>query len=81
MVLRVDTYRESYRASFYSPYWIVNSTDLKFEFKVFEYFYFIIKYFSYRLKLIKYLLTILINHIFYAQKNFKMNHINRWLVY
>lgn len=45
MVLRVDTYRESYRASFYSPYWIVNSTDLKFEFKVFEFFEFYYKIF------------------------------------
>jgi hypothetical protein len=35
MILRVDTYRGSYRASFYSPYWIINSTDLKFELKVF----------------------------------------------
>ncbi|CAF0900458.1 unnamed protein product [Adineta steineri] len=34
MVLRVDTYRQSYRASFYSPFWIINSTDLKFEFKI-----------------------------------------------
>ena len=34
MILRVDTYRDSYRASLYSPFWIVNSTDLKAEFKV-----------------------------------------------
>ncbi|CAF1065734.1 unnamed protein product [Adineta steineri] len=34
MVLRVDTYRQSYRTSLYSPYWIVNATDLKFEFKI-----------------------------------------------
>ncbi|UJR24151.1 hypothetical protein I4U23_027117 [Adineta vaga] len=34
MILRVDIYRESYRASFYSPFWIVNGTDLKFQFKV-----------------------------------------------
>ncbi|CAF1248487.1 unnamed protein product [Rotaria sordida] len=34
LLLRVQTYRESYRASLYSPYWIVNCTDLKFEFKV-----------------------------------------------
>ncbi|CAF4893614.1 unnamed protein product, partial [Rotaria sp. Silwood1] len=34
MILRVDTYRGSYRASFYSPFWIVNATDLKFQFKI-----------------------------------------------
>ncbi|CAF1170061.1 unnamed protein product [Rotaria sordida] len=34
LLLRVDTYRASYRASLYSPYWIVNCTDMKFEFKV-----------------------------------------------
>ena len=34
MVLRIDIYRGSYRASFYSPFWIINSTDLKFEFKI-----------------------------------------------
>ncbi|CAF1173038.1 unnamed protein product [Adineta ricciae] len=34
MILRVDTYRQSYRASFYSPYWIINGTDLKFQFKI-----------------------------------------------
>lgn len=34
MILRVDTYRGSYRASIYSPIWIQNSTDLKFEFKI-----------------------------------------------
>ena len=34
MVLRVDTYRQSYRASFYSPFWIINANDLKFEMKV-----------------------------------------------
>ncbi|CAF4959633.1 unnamed protein product, partial [Rotaria sp. Silwood1] len=33
LLLRVDTYRASYRASLYSPYWIINCTDLKFEFK------------------------------------------------
>jgi len=40
MVLRIDTYRGSYRISFYSPFWIINATDLKFQFKVFIYFYF-----------------------------------------
>ena len=33
MILRVDTYRGSFRASIYSPIWLRNSTDLKFQFK------------------------------------------------
>ncbi|CAF3768117.1 unnamed protein product [Adineta steineri] len=34
MVLRVDICRQAYRASFYSPYWLINSTDLKFQFQL-----------------------------------------------
>lgn len=34
MILRVDTYQESFRATLYSPFWIVNCTDLELEFKV-----------------------------------------------
>jgi len=34
MLLRVDAYHESYRLSLYSPFWILNRTDLKLEFQV-----------------------------------------------
>ncbi|CAF3870792.1 unnamed protein product [Adineta steineri] len=34
LMLRVDIYRESYRASLYSVFWVLNCTDLKFEFKI-----------------------------------------------
>ncbi|CAF4257432.1 unnamed protein product, partial [Rotaria sp. Silwood2] len=34
MVLRVDTFHESYRLLFYSPLWILNRTDLKLEFQI-----------------------------------------------
>lgn len=34
MILRVKKDRESYHASLYSPYWLLNSTGLKLEFKV-----------------------------------------------
>lgn len=34
MVLRVDTYHQSYRLSLYSPFWVLNRTDLKLEFQV-----------------------------------------------
>ncbi len=39
MALRVDTYHESYRLSLYTPFWVLNRTDLKLEFQV-EKFYF-----------------------------------------
>jgi hypothetical protein len=39
MALRVDTYHESYRLSLYAPFWVLNRTDLKLEFQV-EKFYF-----------------------------------------
>jgi len=34
MVLRVDTFHESYRLLLYSPFWIVNRTELQLEFQV-----------------------------------------------
>ncbi|CAF2390576.1 unnamed protein product [Rotaria sp. Silwood2] len=34
MVLRVDTFHESYRLLFYSSLWILNRTDLKLEFQI-----------------------------------------------
>jgi len=34
MILRVDTFHESYRLLFYSPFWILNRTELKLEFQV-----------------------------------------------
>ncbi|CAF1398617.1 unnamed protein product [Adineta ricciae] len=34
MILRVEICRHSYRASFYCPYWIVNTTDLQFQIKI-----------------------------------------------
>ncbi|UJR10669.1 hypothetical protein I4U23_014864 [Adineta vaga] len=34
LVLRVDAYHESYRLSIYSPFWIINRTNLKLEFQI-----------------------------------------------
>ncbi|CAF4060347.1 unnamed protein product, partial [Adineta steineri] len=34
MVLRVDTFHESYRLLFYSPFWILNRTELQLEFQI-----------------------------------------------
>lgn len=34
MVLRIDIFHESYHLSLYNPFWIVNHTDLKLEFRV-----------------------------------------------
>ncbi|UJR16774.1 hypothetical protein I4U23_003674 [Adineta vaga] len=34
MILRVDIYQESFRAALYSPFWIINCTNLKLEFKI-----------------------------------------------
>jgi hypothetical protein len=30
----VDTFHDSYRLSLYAPFWIINHTDLKLEFRV-----------------------------------------------
>ncbi len=38
MILRVDTFHESYRLLLYSPFWILNRTDLKLEFQVKRFF-------------------------------------------
>ena len=37
MVLRVDSFHESYRLLLYSPFWILNRTGLKLEFQVEKY--------------------------------------------
>ncbi len=42
MLLRVDAYHESYRLSLYSPFWILNRTDLKLEFQVEKFLFFFI---------------------------------------
>ena len=34
MVLRVDTFHESFRLSLYASFWILNRTDLQLEFQV-----------------------------------------------
>ena len=34
MVLRVEAYHESYRLSLYSPFWVLNRTNLKLELQV-----------------------------------------------
>ncbi|CAF1245225.1 unnamed protein product [Adineta ricciae] len=34
MVLRIDTYHESYRLLLYSPFWILNRTELSLEFQI-----------------------------------------------
>ncbi|CAF3899768.1 unnamed protein product, partial [Rotaria magnacalcarata] len=34
MILRVDAYHESYRLLIFSPFWIVNRTDLKIDFQI-----------------------------------------------
>jgi hypothetical protein len=34
MILRVDSFHESYRLLLYSPFWILNRTELKLEFQV-----------------------------------------------
>ncbi len=34
MILRVDTFHESYRLLLYSPFWILNRTGLKLELQV-----------------------------------------------
>ena len=41
MILRVDTYHESYRLSLYSPFWVLNRTDLKLELLVKKFVLFI----------------------------------------
>ncbi len=37
MILRIDSFHESYRLLLYSPYWILNRTELKLEFQVNKY--------------------------------------------
>jgi len=44
MILRVDILHKSYYLSLYSPFWILNRTELKLEFQVKKNFI-IIKYF------------------------------------
>ena len=63
MVLRVDAYHESYRLSLYSPYWILNRTNLKLEFQVKKnsYFYFILSF--HRLRIIEQFLMLQKHHI------------------
>lgn len=39
MILRVDAYHASYRLSLYTPFWVLNRTDLKLEFQVNEIFF------------------------------------------
>jgi hypothetical protein len=59
MILRVDTFHESYRLLFYSPFWILNRTELKLEFQVNNFlFLFLIFSFLYRLKIIEHLLKL-----------------------
>jgi len=44
MVLRIDKHRGSYRLLFYCPIWMINATNLKFQFKVFQLFLLEIKF-------------------------------------
>jgi hypothetical protein len=80
MVLRIDKHRGSYRLLFYCPIWMINATDLKFQFKVFQLFLLKIKFKKlnkFRLTMKKHLLMLLINHILFVQKNSKVNHIKK----
>ncbi len=61
MILRVDIFHESYRLLLYSPFWILNRTELKLEFQVKKFTRNQIFYFfnSRRLKIIKHLSKLL----------------------
>ena len=85
MVLRIDTYRGSYRASFYCPFWVVNATDLKFQFKVLKRkrkeFLSIVKDLEFRLRTKRLLLMLSIHRILFVRKNSIVTHTRKRFVF
>jgi hypothetical protein len=44
MVLHMDVYQQSSRLSLYAPYWIINHTDLKLEYRVWNLFVYLLEF-------------------------------------